>query len=332
MSGLISRVARFVKITRLVLIQTLQRNIVSVKRSWLLAPATQPDACKVIARRTYLYPSRVFRPRAKDADSAPLVIMVHGGGFIMNNPSVDDPLARFLADNCGCVVVSIDYRKVPRHPFPAAYEDVVESILALLDDNGNDPPIDRSKVVLCGSSAGGNLVLAAAQDARFRGKLLGIVGLYPLVNMVPTAEEQMATRPDPSIPDFLGDRWNDLLDLYVGTADAATLRDPRLSPTNFEKRDNLPEHIFLSGCEHDMLCHEAKVMAEKLDYAAASQKEQTADRRQAGGVHWTLAKGHTHAFDHFAKKNRDDEEKRVRDMDSLYQDIAQWLRNVFGKV
>ena len=248
----------------------------------------------------------------------------------MNNPSVDDPLARFLADNCNCVVVSIDYRKAPRHRFPAAYEDVAESILALLSDGGNDLPIDRHKVVLCGSSAGGNLVLAAAQDPRLRGKLLGIVALYPVVNVVPTADEKMATRPDPSVPDFLGDMWNDVLDVYAGTTDVATLQDLRLSPTNFKKRDDLPEHIFLLGCEHDMICHEAKVMAEKLIDAAASRKEQTADGWRAGGVRWTLVKGQTHGFDHFPKKVREEEETRMRERDSKYQGIAQWLREVFG--
>ena len=291
MSGLFGTLARFVRKARYVLLQTFQRNTVSTKRSWLFSPATQPDAWKVIPRRTYLYPSRVFKPRVKDAGSLPLIIMVHGGGFLMNNPSVDDPLARFLADSCNCIVASIDYRKAPRHPFPAAYEDVLESILAFLSDSGNDLPIDRNKVFLCGSSAGGNLVLATAPDARLRGKLLGIIAMYPVANIVPTAAEQLATRPDPSIPDFLGDKWDDVLDIYARTTDDTALRDPRLSQTYFNKRDDLPEHIFLLGCEHDMLYHEAKVMAEKLIDATASQTEQAADGLQAGGVRWTLVRG-----------------------------------------
>lgn len=250
----------------------------------------------------------------------------------MNNPSVDDPLARFLADSCNCIVVSIDYRKAPVHPFPAAYEDVVESILALLGDSGNDLPIDQNKVILCGSSAGGNLVLAAAQDTRLHQKLLGTIALYPVVNLIPTAEDQMATRPDASIPDFIGPIWNDLLDIYAGTADATTLQDPRLSPANFKKRDDLPGHIYLLGCEHDMFCHEAKVMAEKLTDATALQTEQASDGRQTGNVRWMLVKGQLHAFDHFAKSDRDEEVTRVRDRDSTYQDIVRWLKDVFDTV
>jgi hypothetical protein len=47
-------------------------------------------------------------------------------------------------------------------------------------------------------------------------------------------------------PDTLsgGPMWNDVLDVYAGTTDVATLQDPRLSPTNFKKRDDLPGHIF----------------------------------------------------------------------------------------
>lgn len=332
MSRLLEISARYVKIARYILLQTFQKNIISIKRSWLFSPATQPDAWKVIARRAYLYPSRIFRPKIKDASPTPLVIMVHGGGFIMNNQSVDDPLARFLADSCNCIVVSIDYRKAPVHPFPAAYEDVVESILALLGDIGNDLPIDQNKVILCGSSAGGNLVLAATQDTRLRQKVLGIVALYPVVSLIPTVEAQMATRPDASVPDFIGPMWNDVLDIYAGTNDVVTLQDPRLSPINFKKRDELPRHIFLIGCEHDLLCHEAKVMAEKLIEAAALQSEQASDGRQMGDVRWTLVKGQTHAFDHFATKLRDKEVARVRDKDSMYQDIARWLKDVFISV
>jgi acetyl esterase/lipase len=332
MHWLFKMFARTAKIGRFILLQILQRNVISIKRSWLFSPATQPDAWKAITSRTYLYPSRVFRPSTKQASSVPLIIMVHGGGFIMNNPSVDDPLARFLADSCDCIVISIDYRKAPRHRFPAAYEDTVGSILDLLGEGGNDLPIDKNKVILLGSSAGGNLVLAAGQDARLHQKLLGIVALYPVVNLIPTAEVQMATRPDASVPDLIGPMWNDVLDIYAGTTDVAILQDPRLSPTNFKKRDDLPKYIFMLGCEHDMLCHEAKVMAGKLIDAAASQSEQASDGQQVGDVLWKLIEGQPHAFEHFATKPEDKEVTRLNVRDSMYQDIAQWLKGVFGTV
>jgi len=252
--------------------------------------------------------------------------MVHGGGFIMNQPCVDDPLARYLADNCNCFVTSIDYRKAPAYRFPAAYEDIVASTLALLEQR-DAMKIDESKVILCGSSAGGNLALAAAQDSRLRGKLLGVVAIYPTVSMLATEAEKMATRPDPSVPDFLEGQWDTVLDLYVGTNDIKTLEDPRLSPTNFESRDRLPKHILMLGCEHDMLCHEARVMAEKV---AEGPREETHDGWRTGDVQWKLVKGQTHGFDHFARKDPEEEEERGRARAATYEAIAQWLTSRFA--
>lgn len=152
-----------------------------VLRSSWLSPDTQPTSTKSYGR-TDLFASRVFIPKSASttgqAQRLPLVICVHGGGFILNNPSFDDPLARRLADIVNCVVVSIDYRKAPQSKFPAAYNDIVEQSLAVINDK--DLPIGSTKVVLCDSSAGGNLVLAAAQHPEIRSRLVDVLGLYPL--------------------------------------------------------------------------------------------------------------------------------------------------------
>lgn len=329
MSGLISRLSRFTTIIRFILIQFLQRTVVTIKQSWLFSPTTQPDKLiKILPQRPELCHSRIFIPqhREKISHPLPLVIMVHGGGFMMNRPCVDDPLARYLADNCSCYVASIDHRKAPWHRFPAGYEDIVASILTLKDEHG-PIHVDVSKVVLCGHSSGGNLVLGAAQDPRLRGKLLGVMSLTPVVNLLPTEAEQMARRPDPNVPDFLQGMWHILLDLYVGTDDPKTLRDPRLSPTFFGDRANLPKHIFMLGCEHDMLCYETEIMAKKL---VGKPKEELRDGWRAGSVQWKCVKGQPHGFDKFPKKNAKEEETRLRAKAAMYDDMAQWLKNVFG--
>jgi len=328
MSRLLVGTARFITIVRLILIRFLQRNVISIKRSRFFAPLTQPDQIiRVLPQRSSLCASRVFVPH-RDGDvsrSLPLVIMVHGGGFMMNRPCVDDPIARYVADNCSCLVASIDHRKAPTHQFPAAYEDVVESILALLRGCG-PMNVDVSRVVLCGNSSGGNLVLAAAQDPRLRGMLLGVIALSPVVNLLPTEAEQMAKRPDATVPDFLAGMWDTFRDVYVGTDDAEVLRDPRLSPTFFRKREDLPEHIFMVGCEHDMLCCETEIMANKM---ANKPREKTQDGWRAGEIQWKLVKGQPHGFDNFAKKKLEEEEARVRAKAMLYDDITHWLREVF---
>ena len=68
----------------------------------------------------------------------------------MNNPAADDPIARHLADNAQCIVVSIDYSKAPQNRFPIAYEDVIAQVLAVIQDD--DLPVVLGSVVLCGRS------------------------------------------------------------------------------------------------------------------------------------------------------------------------------------
>ena len=252
------------------------------------------------------------------------MVCAHGGGFIVNNPAVDDPLARYLADTCLCVVVSIDYRKCPQNKFPTAYEDVVELSLAAINDQ--ELPLDRSKVVLFGSSAGGNLILAAAQNPRLRPKVMGVMTLYPPCDLVPTAKEKLSTRPDPSIPDFLGLSYDNIGSLYLGND--PNLEDARVSPGRFSAREDLPDRVFLLGCEHDMLCDETEVMADRLA-RALPKTHQDAYGWQAGGVRWHKIKGQLHGFDHFPKKSPDEEKLRLAVRESTYQLMSQWLLEGF---
>lgn len=301
------------------------------RRSSWFSPNTQPNQTKLYKSRTDLFPSRIFTPKshADLQQKLPLVVCVHGGGFILNNPAADDPLARQLADTANCIVISIDYRKSPQAKFPAAFNDVLEQALAAIEDP--DLPIDRSRVVLCGSSAGGNLVLGAAQDDGLKGKLRGIIALYPLTDFVPTGEEKMATRPDPSIPDFLGaTQYGGIAPLYLGDSKDVDPNDVRLSPTNFAQRSDLPKNMLVVGCEHDLLCHEDEGLANKLAAAEGVDKVDTKGGWRAAGVQWYKAQGQTHAFDHFAAKDAEKEEVRLKVREETYGLLSDWLVNVFA--
>lgn len=315
----------FLKNFKYVLLQNLVRAIVTIKRSNYYSPLTQPD----VIRKTqpHLFASRTFKPKNHAAKSSQqsLVIMVHGGGFIMNLPAADDVLARFIADECHCVVTSIDYRKAPLHPFPAGYEDIVDGILALLEESEKDATIDTSKVILLGSSAGGNLVLGAAQDPQLRGKIHGIVAVYPVADLVMSKDAKLASRPDPSMPDFVGEGYTDVLDIYAGSRDTKVLQDVRLSPTFFKSRDHLPKSILVTGAEHDMFCEEARVLAEKLAGESESRNRQSRDAWLVDDVQWHMVKGQRHAFDRFPQKEPEIEAKRVEAKDKMYNEIAQWI-------
>ena len=121
---------------------------------------------------------------------------------------------------------------------------------------------------------------------------------YPVCDAVTTVKEKMATRPDLDVPDVLSGNYDDMINMYLGSGSTTPRDDPRLSPGRFKKREDLPEHIYLIGAEHDLLCSEAKDLAERLVKPGVT-KQETKYGWQAGGVRWDLVKGQTHGFDQF---------------------------------
>jgi len=114
--------------------------------------------------------ARVYVPRGLEP-SAPVLMWMHGGGFVIGGVRTHDPITRALADAARCVVVSLDYRLAPEHRFPAAYEDCVAAfsdLRARVGEWGGD----RDRIAVGGDSAGGNLAAAVAQAAA-RGELEG---------------------------------------------------------------------------------------------------------------------------------------------------------------
>jgi len=309
-------------------IRAIAHTSLYVRSSPWLSPTTQPDRIKNYPCRPNLYACRIFTPKdPQGKKTLPLVIRAHGGGFIVNYPAADDVLARRLADQANCIVVSIDYSKAPQNKFPAAYEDVIAQSLAVIDDP--ELPTDKSKVVLCGSSAGGNLLLGAAQDSRLRPKILGVVSIYPVVEFEPNSDAKMATRPDPSVPDFIGKSWDNIQKLYLDEAQKPSMGDVRVSPTFFATRESLPAEVLLIGAEHDMFCRELEVMADKLagDKAKVSSKEGW----RAPGVQYYKVYGQPHAFEGFPVKDTGAEKARVAATDAMLNRISEWLVDTFSK-
>jgi acetyl esterase len=108
--------------------------------------------------------ARVYTPREARGPS-PGLVWFHGGGFVFGSLASHDSVCRALASLSRLVVVSVDYRLAPEHPFPAAADDAIAStrgVLARASDFGIDP----RRVAVGGDSAGGNLSAVAAQALR----------------------------------------------------------------------------------------------------------------------------------------------------------------------
>ena len=98
----------------------------------------------------------------------PVLVYYHGGGWVIGNLDSHDDLCRRLAQESGCLVISVDYRLAPEHRFPAAVEDAraaLEWVAAQAATLGGDP----ARIAVGGDSAGANLATVVARQARQTG-------------------------------------------------------------------------------------------------------------------------------------------------------------------
>lgn len=122
---------------------------------------------------------RVYRPQ-KSVDST--LVFYHGGGWTLGTLDSADDICRELAGRGECLVLSVDYRLAPEHPFPAALEDArsaLEWAATFAGDVGGNP----NRLAVAGTSAGGNLAAATVRWVAEDGPDLdGLFLFYPIVD------------------------------------------------------------------------------------------------------------------------------------------------------
>ena len=117
----------------------------------------------------------VIRPE-RVSGCAPVVLHCHPGGWILGAPETSGPTLIDIANNLDCVIVSVDYRVAPEHPFPAAHDDVVTA-LRWIRSNAQQLEIDTGRIILAGESAGANIAAGIALRCRDDGDDQGLIGL-----------------------------------------------------------------------------------------------------------------------------------------------------------
>jgi acetyl esterase len=113
-------------------------------------------------------PLRIYTPEAWSRSPRPVVLNFHGGGFVLGSARQGDWTCSVVAKELDAVVVSVDYRLAPTHPFPAGVEDCYDALCwtaANAADLGGDP----RRIGVMGDSAGGNLATVVAIIARDQG-------------------------------------------------------------------------------------------------------------------------------------------------------------------
>lgn len=110
-------------------------------------------------------PARVYRPHGDGP--FPVVMMFHGGGWVIGDLETADSQCREVCRGVGAVVISVDYRLAPEHRFPAAAEDCYSATWWAAEHAGAHDG-DPGSLAVVGDSAGGNLAAVVAQMARDR--------------------------------------------------------------------------------------------------------------------------------------------------------------------
>jgi acetyl esterase len=150
------------------------------------ALAGSPEPVRVRADVLLPLPGRSLRVRLYRAVTIaprPLLLWLHGGGFVGGSLDDVDVACAGLARRTGLTVLSLDYRLAPEHPFPAALDDTTDA-LAWLDEHGEALGGD-GRLLAGGQSAGANLVAAACLVARDRGgpQVTRQVLCYPVLDL-----------------------------------------------------------------------------------------------------------------------------------------------------
>ncbi len=202
-------------------------------------------------------PVRIYTPKGSGA--FPALIYYHGGGWVIGDLDVVDGPCTVLANRAHAVVVSVDYRLAPEHPYPAAIEDAYAA-LNWVADNAALLNVDAERLAVAGDSAGGNLAAVVALLARDEGSpaLVHQLLLYPATDML----RQTVSARDNGEGYFL---TTDLLKWFQehylpGGADPT---DWRASPLRAPDLSGLPPALVITA-EFDPLRDEGEAYAVRL--------------------------------------------------------------------
>lgn len=221
-------------------------------------------------------PIRIYRPEGADSPS-PCIVYLHGGSFFKGSLDSGDTVAWGVAAETGMVVVSVDYRLAPQHPFPAALEDC-HAVVSQLGEQGEAFGIRGERIALWGDSAGGNLAAATCLVARDRDgpRIMAQALNYPCLTDELTSDSYRRYADSPGLRTAsMNIGWG----YYLG--DRRPTDNPLAAPLKAGNLSDLPPaHVHYA--EIDPLADDARSYAERLA-AAGNEVELRCARRMIHG-------------------------------------------------
>ena len=244
------------------------------------APPPNPAATPVdaVTERSIAGPGGELRVRIYRAGAGPglpLLLFMHGGGFVLGSLDTHDDLTRDLTAGAGCVTVSVAYRLAPEHPYPAATDDCFAA-LEWAAANARDLGADPARLAVIGDSAGGNLAAVTALRARDEAgpPVAAQVLIYPTADLT----APMLPAPDGNFYILNPGTRKFFNESYLGDPAQATL--PYVSPGLADDLANLPPALLITA-EYDPLCAQGEALAARYR-AAGVDVTQT---RYDGAIH-----------------------------------------------
>lgn len=221
-------------------------------------------------------PARVYDAGGPRGTARPAVAYFHGGGWVQGDLETHHGLCARLALRSGAVVVAVDYRLAPEHPFPAAVEDALAAY-RWLRAHGGDVGADGRRVAVAGDSAGGNLAAVVSQQAAVAGEPVPAcqVLVYPAVDFALDTPSHRELVDGHIIP-------RDRIEWYAAQylPPGADRMDPRASPLRAADLSGQPPALVITA-GFDPLRDEGHAYAARL----AAAKVETVDREYPGQIH-----------------------------------------------
>ncbi|UZJ52479.1 hypothetical protein CBS101457_001799 [Exobasidium rhododendri] len=256
----------------------------------------------------------------------PIVINLHGSGFLLNTFGDDARFCQLMAEQVDCAVFDVAYSKAPENPYPCANEDV-EGVLEWISENVAlnkklkecvaGVRVHSDRVALTGFSSGGNLVLTTCVRAKEKGNLeviKAVVAFYPSTNLAESPYAKPKLKPGKGeaggvMPPFVRQF---LYSCYTPSSQDTSRSSATISPIS-APADAFPPSVTIITCEGDSLAREGRQMADNVresrntssTSSAPSQSyidEQGTEQKVSNGVLWWEAKGQGHNWDKMCKE------------------------------